>query len=245
MRTVAFILLLSLACAAFGAGERLQYERDGAPWRLATGNIAHWSWDQLLWDGTAFLLLGLVCAERWRSSFYAALIASALAIPAAVACYAPSVNTYRGLSGIDSALFALAACRIICEERGRTRALVAIVFALFIAKIVFEIATGSTLFVRNLAPGVAAIPIAHVVGAIVGIFCALVKRGASSQLARSDYSPSFSRSVRNASSSAATFSSSRATRTETGSIVCVAVETGSSAGSATAPPAVCAQRSSF
>jgi len=172
MRTVAFILLLSLACAAFGAGERLQYERGGEWWRLATANVAHWSWDQLMWDGLAFLLLGLVCAVRWPSSFYAALIAAGLAIPAAVACYAPTVDTYRGLSGIDSALFALVACRIMREERGRTRGVVAIAFALFIAKIAFEIAAGSTLFVRDLAPGVASLPIAHVVGSIVGILCA-------------------------------------------------------------------------
>ena len=167
MRSVAFILLLSLACAAFGAGERLHYVRGGDIWHIPTANIAHYSWDHLAWDGLAFLFLGLVCAQKWPFKFHWTLMTAAILTPLA------AMPTYRGLSGIDSALFALAACRIMIEQRGRDRAIVAIAFAGFLAKIGFELATGSTLFVHELAPGVVALPMAHVIGAAVGIFSAL------------------------------------------------------------------------
>ncbi|MGZ4808457.1 MAG: rhombosortase [Thermoanaerobaculia bacterium] len=173
MRIIAITLLLSLACALTGAGGHFQYDRvavdHGVVWRIATSAISHWSIDQLLWDGIAFALLGFVCARRWPARTRATLIASAIVIPLFIHLAMPAVWTYRGLSGVDSALFALAACRIAAEQRGWSRAMAAIAFAGFLAKIGFEMISGSTLFVRELAPGVMSLPDAHVIGAIIGV----------------------------------------------------------------------------
>ena len=169
------MVLLALACALAGAGEPLQYDRiavhGGEVWRFATASLVHWSWDQLLWDGIVFAALGLVAAKAWPARFHFAVFASAIAIPIVIHVGVRDVMTYRGLSGIDSALFALVALRLAKQTRSPVFWLCLIGFA---AKIGFEAATGSTVFVRELAPGVSAMPLAHVIGAAIGALAALL-----------------------------------------------------------------------
>ena len=188
MRTSIIIVVLSLACAFLGAGEHLQWMRGGPWWRLGTASIAHWSLDQTIWDSLAFLALAFAAARRWPVRFYATLIASAIGIPLVIAIGARSVMTYRGLSGVDSALFALACVRVLVEDtrprlsnvtsdrRGRLSSIRIVIVACAIAfalKITFEYLTGATLFVQHLAPGVEPLPVAHVAGAIVGVLSSL------------------------------------------------------------------------
>src|SRR6185295_11211695 len=51
----------------------------------------------------------------------------------------------------------------------------------FVAKITLEMISGTTLFVHELAPGVASLPDAHVIGAAIGIATALIGAGRSSE----------------------------------------------------------------
>jgi rhomboid family GlyGly-CTERM serine protease len=149
--------------------DALQYSRAavdaGEWWRFATASFVHWSLNQLLWDGIAFVALACVAWRLSRTRFAVAFIASAIAIPICIHLFAPNVATYRGLSGVDSALFVLVA--MLVGKRAR------IVLLLFAAKIAFEFATGTTLFVHELAPGVASLPIAHVIGAAIGLLSQL------------------------------------------------------------------------
>jgi len=155
--------------------ELLQYQRDavaaGEWWRFATASFVHWSFNQLLWDGIAFAALAFIAAKAWPARFSITLIASALAVPMAIHFFMPDVTTYRGLSGIDSALFALIAVKLARQTRSPMFWLCMIGFAM---KIGFEMFSGSTLFVRALAPGVASLPIAHLIGAAIGIAAALL-----------------------------------------------------------------------
>jgi membrane associated rhomboid family serine protease len=194
------VILIVLACALAGAGEQLQYERHGAVWRFATASLVHWSVDQLIWDTLAFAALASIAATRWPARFHITLIASALAIPIVVHVALPSVMTYRGLSGIDSALYALVAARLLMipsppaplpaargeggpfgsaqgklrPGEGRPHRIVIVTCAIgFAAKVTFECLTHSTLFVRDLAPGVAPIPLAHVAGAAIGVLSSM------------------------------------------------------------------------
>jgi rhomboid family GlyGly-CTERM serine protease len=142
----------------------------GQWWRIATGHFTHWNFDHLLWDLTALAVLGAYC-ERQRPRVYAvALVASIVMISASLWFGLPTVGQYRGLSGIDSALFVLA-CGLYASDAHRRRdALGTIVAALavlcFLGKIAFESLSGSTLFVDAAAAGFTPLPITHLLGGL-------------------------------------------------------------------------------
>jgi len=178
MRTSIIIVLLTLACALLGAGEQFQYERGLTLWRVTTASFVHWSLDQTIWDSIAFIALAFIAARRWPIRFHATLIASLIGIPLIVHFGARDVMTYRGLSGVDSALFALICARMLVESKdiraGTPNTIVIAVCAIaFALKITFEYATGTTLFVQHLAPGVEPLPLAHVAGAVIGVLSSL------------------------------------------------------------------------
>jgi rhomboid family GlyGly-CTERM serine protease len=179
MRTALVVALLALACALAGAGEPFQYDRHavdaGELWRFATSSLVHWSFDQLIWDAIGFISLAAIAASRWPARFHITLIGSALAIPIFVHFAMQEVTTYRGLSGIDSALFALVATRLLMSEARPHKIVIALCTLAFFSKITFEVVSGSTLFVRDLSPGVTALPIAHVIGAAIGLLAALLR----------------------------------------------------------------------
>jgi rhomboid family GlyGly-CTERM serine protease len=159
------------------AGAGLAYDRHaiaaGELWRLLTGHFVHWSPGHLTWDVGTFLVLGAACEVRSRRRFLACLAGSALAIPIAVWLWLPELRLYAGLSGIDSALFALLGTELVSEQwRRHSPAALGIALALCLAfalKIGFEMTNGGTVFVGDLAPGIAPVPRAHLVGAGIGV----------------------------------------------------------------------------
>jgi rhomboid family GlyGly-CTERM serine protease len=161
MKTTISLTLLTLA-AALIPGSSLELQRGGAVWRIVTGHFTHFTYEQLAWDALVFLILGIACARHNRGAFQATLLASIIVVPIAVLAFAPDVTTYRGLSGIDSALFAL----LLTMESRRSR-LVALCAIGFAMKLLFEMTTGATVFVS--AADFAPVPVAHLAGAIVGL----------------------------------------------------------------------------
>ncbi len=158
--------------AAFVNGSSLELQRGSfSPIRLLTCHFTHFSYEQLAWDAFAFLLLGIACERRNRAAFHATLLASAIVIPIAVLLFAPNVTAYRGLSGIDSALFAL----LLTLERRRSR-MVMLCAVAFAAKIAFELTTGSAVFVSDMGADVVSVPIAHLAGALVAVIVAKRER---------------------------------------------------------------------
>jgi rhomboid family GlyGly-CTERM serine protease len=175
------VLLAMAAYAVPTAAEWLQYDRGGLArlecWRLVTSHFAHWSGDHLFWDILAFAVLGWFCERNGVASFLRCVGLSALLIPATLWFALSQMSTYRGLSGLDSALFTLLATRVICQaacdkdwSKLTVAALVSVGFA---AKIGFELCTGTTLFVESGPAGLIPVPLAHVVGGLVGIGCGL------------------------------------------------------------------------
>jgi rhomboid family GlyGly-CTERM serine protease len=184
---IASLLLVMLAVAVYavpGAGEWLQYDRAALPksecWRLLTSHFAHWSSNHLFWDALAFGVLGWLCERSGLVSFLRCVGISALLIPLTLWFALPQMATYRGLSGLDSALFALLATRVASQAASDKDWLKLSVAALvsggFAAKISFELCTGTTLFVESAAAGLTPVPLAHVIGALVGIGCGLWDR---------------------------------------------------------------------
>lgn len=144
-------------------------------WQLATCQLTHWSADHLLWDVIVFLALGSICECLDRRSLLRTLLLASLAVPAAVLLLCPEIALFRGLSGIDSALFGLLLARVFLTSRrdhdGLSLALVTSGGAIFLAKCLYETFTRDTLFV-SAAESFAVVPVAHLVGFIVGIACA-------------------------------------------------------------------------
>ncbi len=93
-------------------------------------------------------------------------------VPAAVWIFLPGMERYRGLSGLDSAFFALLAAEVLREkwrEGRRLWALAVLAAALaFAGKIAWELATGTAVFVDSAAAGMVPVPLAHLVGAACG-----------------------------------------------------------------------------
>jgi len=142
----------------------------GSLWRLASSHLLHWSWNHCLWDAVVFLAAGGMCESRWPGACRRVLFWSAGLIPLVVMVVAPELQCYRGLSGVDSALFALAAAMLLQEEWRSGRRMMASVAGLAVLcqflKIAAEIQAGQTLFVsdRTFVP----VPMAHLTGALVG-----------------------------------------------------------------------------
>jgi rhomboid family GlyGly-CTERM serine protease len=169
MKTTISLTLLTLA-AALLPGSSLELQRGGPAWRIVTCHFTHFTYEQLAWDALAFLVLGIACARRNRGAFQATLLASVLFVPLAVLAFAPNVSTYRGLSGIDSALFAL-----LLTMESRRSWMVALCAAGFAMKLIFEMTTGATVFVAS-GGAFVAVPVAHLAGALIGWNAGLLAR---------------------------------------------------------------------
>ena len=145
------------------------------PWRVLTSHLTHWSWNHLSWDLLAFVVLGGMCERVARRRYQWTLLLSAVAIPLVVTALHPDITTYRGLSGVDSALFALLACefaRAGIKERNRLLTVVAIAgWVLFVGKICFELLTGGLVFVSDTS--FVPVPMSHIAGAVVGTLAAI------------------------------------------------------------------------
>ena len=163
-------------------GETLQYDRAavaaGQLYRWVTCHWTHWSWDHLLWDTTTFVVLGAICEHRSRTRLAVCILGSALMIPLGVRIILPGMQTYRGLSGIDSGLFVLLAVMLLGEklsDRGWIWAGgIFLVLVAFCGKVLYELTTGSTIFVDSVATGMVPVPLAHVVGGAVGCATAVL-----------------------------------------------------------------------
>ncbi len=156
----------------------LEYSRQsiaaGEVWRAFTGHWTHGSADHLAWDALVFAVLGCALVRRSRATFWWTVAGSAVAISFALFAIEPQWETYRGLSGIDAALFAALAATLWRDgKRREDRHLAAGALLLLGAKIVFELATGSTLF-ATAVPGHQVVPLAHLAGLAAGLLVARV-----------------------------------------------------------------------
>jgi hypothetical protein len=126
-----------------------------------------------------FLGLGSLGELMDKKKYYATVTVSAVLIPAAIWWEMPDLKIYGGLSGLDCALYALLMVLLIKREiRSRSRIWVAFFSLLLvglIAKITYETVTGLTIFVGNTPSGMVPVPLAHLVGGVVGTGIGLLK----------------------------------------------------------------------
>lgn len=175
-------LSISLAALSFfvfqfnDLTELFQYDRlaigHGELWRCMTAHFTHWSYDHFFWCATTFVVLAIVCEQLNRKAFITSILASSLTIPLANWFIETDMFFYRGLSGICSSLFMVAAILIIqkalAARHRKAIILPTIGIILFFAKIVYEFFTGQTIFVHS-NDIFYAVPLAHLVGGITGL----------------------------------------------------------------------------
>ncbi len=174
-----FSLVLAAAAVAIYPSPLLQqwleFDRQavaaGELWRIVSCHWTHWSAEHLFWDAGMFVLLAAACELRSRRALLFTLGASAVLIPIALWRVQPEMPVYRGLSGLDSALFFLVVVQAARQSLARRQwprvAMLAVLVAAFAAKIGYETFQGAAVFVHT--GGFIPVPLAHTVGALVGL----------------------------------------------------------------------------
>jgi len=172
-----------VVCASPWLTDLLQFDRtrvaSGEWWRLVTGHWTHWTLDHLWWDGAVFFVLAAVCERLDRTLLLRAVVLSVPTCSAAVWWLAPELDTYRGLSGIDSALLGAIGAKVVVDALSNgdwRRSVLPMGLVLgFAAKTACEVATGTTIFVDSVAAGTVAVPVAHVAGLLAGVAVGLAE----------------------------------------------------------------------
>lgn len=179
---ISALAALALAFPSLGAAwefQRIAVTRDGELWRLMTAHLTHFDFDHLCWDVAALLILGSLAERAGRRATVLTLLSAALVIGLGVWLFQPRFDTYRGLSGLDSALYGLVCARLVADgvraRHGFSVAIGALALTGFALKCGAELTLGETVFTAGAAAGYAPVPLAHVLGLGVGLCAALVE----------------------------------------------------------------------
>ena len=155
---------------------RLLYMRsavhDGDYWRILSCHWVHLNTEHLLWSAMTFLVLGSFCEIMDRKKYMISIVISAIMIPIVIWFAMPSLNNYGGLSDLDCSLYALLAVLFIKLEWRVRNWVWVIIYTILLgflpAKIIFEMVSGSTIFVDNTHSNMVPVPLSHLVGGLVG-----------------------------------------------------------------------------
>lgn len=139
--------------------------------RVFTCHLLHWSWNHLLWDLAMFTTLGAIAETNMPRRYRWTLVLSALLITDGVMLHHPEMHTYRGLSGIDTALFGLIVAdllaRRLIERDWQSAFWFSVLLFVMLGKMVIETFAGTNLFVSDTT--FVPLPLAHLIGAMTGL----------------------------------------------------------------------------
>ena len=173
------LLFCIIEVSSFLWGSALQYDRIGILehsqfWRLLSGHFTHWGCEHFIWDALAFLIASFVLLRISFFKLIFVILFSILFISLWILCFDPSVRYYRGLSGVDEALFFFLTLSVIffsIKNRSYTACLTGIIFLSFLSiKLGYEFFSGKMLFVGNIS-GAKLLLSAHFAGAVAGVIC--------------------------------------------------------------------------
>lgn len=161
--------LLSSAPASLQSQCALTHEAwaHGEVWRLWTGHLVHFGAAHLRGDLLAFAVWAALLEQGHRRVLALIVLGGAPLLALAILGIHPQLAEYRGLSGLDCSLVvALLGARGLASERGRSLGVACL--ALFLAKCAYELVVGRAILAPDLGDGVKLLPLAHVLGAVVG-----------------------------------------------------------------------------
>ena len=148
-------------------------------WRLVSCHWVHLNADHLLWSSMTFLLLGSTCEILDRGKFVMTVSLSAIFIPIVIWIVMPHLAVYGGLSGLDCALYSLLVALVIKHEWHNQNwtwiIFYGIMLVLLPAKVIYELISGLTIFVNSSHTSMVPVPLAHLVGGIVGFVVGMDK----------------------------------------------------------------------
>jgi rhomboid family GlyGly-CTERM serine protease len=154
----------------------LELNRDplahGAWWCVFTAHFTHWNTEHLAWDLAAFLVCGGFIERQTRAVLIATIAASAVLVSVAVLVLAPEIEIYRGLSGVDAALFTVVAVELMRRAHAARSPLacaMAATAALGLSgKTILDLTLAHSLFIDAHGTFVS-VPVAHVAGIVAGL----------------------------------------------------------------------------
>ncbi len=159
--------------------QREALTRDVELWRLMTAHLTHFDFDHLCWDVAALLVLGSLAERDGRRATALTLLSAALVIGFGVWLFQTNFDTYRGLSGLDSALYGLVCARLVADgaraRHGFSISIGALALLGFALKCVVELTLGETVFADGANAGYAPVPLAHALGLGIGMCAALIE----------------------------------------------------------------------
>lgn len=166
-----------LAVAIFllpGASEFLAWDRDNTElfsWVTAgTSHLTHWNRSHLIFDLLAWIVLGTMVEAHSRRLWAWSVGLSAPVVSLFILVAAPDITIYRGLSGLDSALFVATAFMTFSRARQRddstTKWMSLVCLLALAAKITWEWSTGIPVFAGS--GDFVVVPQAHLAGAVAG-----------------------------------------------------------------------------
>jgi rhomboid family GlyGly-CTERM serine protease len=140
---------------------------------LWTGHLVHGSSYHLIWNLLPLIGLGFLFEKTLRQRLWTLFFLSAPLIGAGTLLLEPQLSEYRGLSGFLNTLFIAGALRSASEERIQGNRAMELVYIGCIvgdfAKIAFETWGGAPLFTAIDRLGGVPVPVAHLLGALVGL----------------------------------------------------------------------------
>ncbi len=157
--------------------ESLQWIRhapgSSSLWRWLTGHLTHWSWDHLRWDLGAFAILSFMGLRLSPRGYAPCLVLAAVLIPLEIRICGSEFDSYRGLSGNRLRLLGLLVAALWSHPPessrcNRPRMLAALGGGAFLAKTLFELTTGDTVFVANEQREFVPVISAHLTGFVAG-----------------------------------------------------------------------------
>ena len=145
-----------------------------------TCHFTHWNYRHMVIDTLVFLALSYLCISFSFKSRYSIvqyfcyLLIPSILISIAVLVFNPEIKFYRGLSGIDWALYFILMVQLYFAAHWIWKTGAIIMFFLFSLMIIHQIISKHSLFVADMGEGIVTVPSAHIAGAISGIVCTLV-----------------------------------------------------------------------
>jgi rhomboid family GlyGly-CTERM serine protease len=173
-RTLVLAVAALAVAAAPGASALLALDRDalaaGQIWRALSGHLVHATGYHLLWNVLALVGLGFLFEPALRFRMWSLVLVSATAVTVGVLWLAPSLQLYRGLSGMLNGIWVGGA--LWCARRDGDRLMpglyrICVVAAL--AKIGVEAWLGAPILTDATALGGQPVPLAHALGALGGM----------------------------------------------------------------------------
>lgn len=173
---VAAGIAAAAGAAALAPAGALEYGCGDPWWRLLASQFVHWTPRMAALDLGAAIAIAATLERRSRRTTLAAALAGFAATAACVALLLPAGSTYRGASGIATALFAALAGELALRGPGRTRRLLAVAASsVFAAKCFSEFATGLAVAAGPM-PGVRVAAEVHLAAWFAGTLAVLLLR---------------------------------------------------------------------